>query len=422
MNVPKLTSSIPLKQSRIMRPLTNNKSHSSQKEKSLLWGFLLANAAIGITASTIDIGDDKYSKVNDKKLQSNEIFTKNKPYDSQPAWLDLPQDSFSELFGMKLNSKFDEIDELIIGYHEVPKTSVSKISLRIEYLSRINNKLLNLIESESDPSLKKFLTNMHKLTANKKWYLEEILNLYKNGFLDKNFLGNYHNSIDVNGLKYSPMFVKNKIKYYSEFGQFWGAHWLETIDPCHRSLTNLFVQWRKQNDKKNLISFFMWLEGQNLSKEIPYINQLNDEQLRKYTIMVSDGRLYQVNDGKKTLVNYNSPSEEYIFNITLDKKMILMTGSNSIRHTSLSRGKPVLGCGNMVVTDGKITSLGLESGHYQPTLDDGKQLLEILKDMGISLEPNTPFFYYQDGMKHKTDIAGFQQKMQKTSKLSAISN
>lgn len=185
---------------------------------------------------------------------------------------------------------------------------------------------------------------------------------------------------------------------------------METIDPCHRQLTPYLELFRSlYGPDHSLMSFFMWLETQNLSKDVPYLDWLTPEQLLRYQIIVKQGLLYHQIGEIYEKIHYANPDQEYIFNVEMDGRLILIPAEKTIHHVSISYGKPVLGCGNMLVNQGKITRIELESGHYLPTVEDGLQLINVLLELGITLDPSTPFSFYHNLQKHVLSVGEFVQ-------------
>src|SRR5690606_18189140 len=165
----------------------------------------------------------------------------------------------------------------------------------------------------------------------------------------------------------NPLFLVNERKYDSKLRIYWGEYFLEVIDPCHRLLTSYHVLWLETNPvDKDYFSFFVWLDGQNVHFELTAMHYFTDAEKDPFEVHVRDGKLIQKMSGEA--LTCSQENQEYLFIIDLDEKIYIAPGSREIRHTSLSHGKPVLAAGNIHVREGVIERLGLESGHYQPTL------------------------------------------------------
>lgn len=325
-----------------------------------------------------------------------------------PAWIDLPDDDYTNLARFE-DSRFETLNHLVNDYQSIPKSSQIKLQDRIQALQRIIDFLLIWINDESQSYRISFLNNIKKIASGKKWYLSELDNRYSLGQFDNEYLKFYHSDLSELTSKYKPIYLVHERHYDSHNGMYWGEFWYETIDPCHRQLTPYYDLWLKQNEnKENLFTFFLWLEDQNISKDVPSIDFLNVDQLKQCSIIVENGHLYMPLNNQKTLVDYNKDEEEYIFSIDLSEHLLLMPASKKIHHVSFSHGKPVLGAGNMTVVNGKINSIQLESGHYLPSLEQGLQILAIFNDLGIAIDPNVPFTYYDATGKHKVFVSELQ--------------
>ncbi|MCI0382403.1 MAG: hypothetical protein L0207_05070 [Chlamydiae bacterium] len=325
-----------------------------------------------------------------------------------PPWIDLPEDDYSKL-ALFEDERFIALNDLVVQYHSIPKTSEDHLKERIQALQKISNFLSVWIHQEKFKHRRYFLSNIERIASNKRWYLNEIYVRYINRQFEMDYLKSYHEGLGGMKTEYEPIYLAHRRLYDSNIGIYWGEFWYETIDPCHRQLTPYYDLWRKQQrEPKPILSFFMWLEDQNLSRDISFIEFLDQEQLDQNTVFVNEGVLYLFSKGKAIPVDYCEEGKEYIFSIDLAEKLLLIPVSKTIHHSSLSHGKPVLGSGNMTVSHGKITSIQLESGHYLPTLQNGLQILDILKKMGILLEPSTPFAYYDSLGKHEVTLGEFQ--------------
>ena len=333
------------------------------------------------------------------------IFLINTAFSMPPAWLDLPAGNYANLAEFE-DERFASLTDLVNDYQSISKQKEANLNNRIHALHVIIDFLSPWIKEERINYRRHFLTNISKIAENKRWYLTQLNERIKNGQFEKTYLVNYHR--DVTGLTsiYMPIFLNNRRHYDSNRGEFWGEFWLESIDPCHRQLMSYYDLWTQQKgNKQPLLAFFLWLEDQNLSKDVPYLDYLTQEQIDNCTVIVQDGLLYLPSETGKRLVDYHQNNKEYIFNIDLAEKIVLIPASKKIKHVSLSHGKPLLGAGNMTVVEGEIRSIELESGHYLPLLSHAWQLLKILDDKGIKLDPTIPFSYYIGYEKHKVTVA-----------------
>lgn len=331
-----------------------------------------------------------------------------------PPWIDIPYDNYETLSPLS-NQSLDTLNILVRNYHNISKTSLEKMSERIHALSLISDHLDKKIESEKNKVFKKFLIHINDITKNKKWYLSELKKNFDNNNFDYEYLREYHTDLSGLSSTHKPLYLCNKRMYDSLNGQYWGEYWIETIDPVHRQLTTFHDLWKKEKvNKPNLPLFFLWLEEQNLSKDVLYLNFMNELELAKQTVFVKDGLLYFNVSGRNELVDFCDKSHEYIFNVDLKGNLIVVPASKTIHHVSMSHGKPLLGCGNMLICKGVIKAIELESGHYLPSIENGLQILKIFKEKNIPLNPATLFTYYHNHEKHKSTIVEFLEKFNST--------
>jgi hypothetical protein len=323
-----------------------------------------------------------------------------------PQWIDLPADDYSKLARFE-DEQFKTLNLLVNQYQSIPKNSEIKLKERIQSLQMIIDFLSSWMMSESLEYRIRFLKNIKKIAEGKQSYLRELDMGYSSGQFELEYLKSYHLGLPSSILKYKPLYLIHDRRYDSSKGVYWGEFWFETIDPCHRQLTTYHDLWTKQTEKKeNLLAFFLWLENQNLHKDIPYIEFLNEEQLQESIVEIDNGLLYHDASIDKKLINFNEEGKEYIFCIDLSERLFLRKATKKIHHVSFSHGKPVLGAGNMTVVNGVIHSIQIDSGRYLPHLEHGLQTLAILKNKGANIGSDVPFTYYDSfGKKHNVLIS-----------------
>lgn len=323
---------------------------------------------------------------------------------NQPSWLDLPKDSLTSLSYLK-NEETSEIDKLISEYHFIPKTDPLKILERIVYLKTIEQKLFDQITPKLSKKNKKFLKNIYETAKEKRIYLENLENLRFNLTSNQDYLNHYFYDISKNCDNWIPLFLCNQRKYDSTLRIYWGEYILGVLDPCHRFLTTYFDLWR-QIDPENLdyFLFFIWLEGQNVPFDITRVYFFTEEEKNAKEIVQKQGKLCL----KITDDFFSSSQKECLFIIDLEEKIFVTEGTREIRHDSLSLGKPVIAAGNIIIQEGVIIRLGLESGHYQPTILHGIQLLTILRKKGIPLSSDIKIDFYHDNTQHSLCLKDFE--------------
>lgn len=328
-------------------------------------------------------------------------------YAAPAPWCDLPRDDYSKLARFA-DSRFETLNLLMQTYHSLPKNVETTFRPRIIALQEIVDFISSWIQDETIKNRRSFLANIQKHAANKKWYLEELDYRSVHGQFGTEYLRSYHQDVSAVSKNFAPIFLCHQRLYDSNLGIYWGEYWFETIDPCHRQLSHFYDHWLKLGGKEDsLLAFFLWLEEQYIPSDIVWVEFLHETQLQDYAVTIENNLLYFNSKGQKVFVHCDDDEVEYIFNIDGAGRLFIAPTSKTIRHISMSHGKPVLAAGNIRVNQGQIKALQLESGHYQPKPEHGRQMIEVFNEIGIRIDPSTPFSYYDSSGKHKTTVGEF---------------
>jgi hypothetical protein len=154
----------------------------------------------------------------------------------------------------------------------------------------------------------------------------------------------------------------------------------------------------------------LWLEEQNLPAELLSIKFLSEEDLKKCLVGVKNNLLHFSFSGK--MIPISEDEKEYLFILDLQKQLLICEESKTIHHDSLSHGKAVFGSGTMIIKRGVISSISLDSGHYQPTPFEGIQILSILQEKGIKISPFLKIEFFEDGEKSTLTVEKFIQRFE----------
>lgn len=292
-------------------------------------------------------------------------------------WEDPPSSGYEEIFGIKIY----EVEYLAQKYHKIPKDKVEFISLRISALDEIIKKLDDYKENPAAILLQK------QISA-KVAYLTALRNLPSKEKIIK-----YHTSNNPNALT-----LRNNITYSLKMHEYWGAFWLESIDPCHRRLAHYYVIWKEQNPEcKDYLPFFLWLEMQYIPPSILSVKYLNEKERAMFEATIENGKI--ISKQSKALISTGSVVK-YIYIITLDEQLYIAPWGNTIWHTSFSCGKPVLGSGLLTIENGIITGISFESGHYLPSIEQGYRSLNWFQNHDVFIENPLQITYFLNRKKY----------------------
>lgn len=322
------------------------------------------------------------------------------------AWIELPEKQF-----ITKNKYSAQVIEMLDKYHSIDKTKLEFLNNRINLLNKICQKIA-FLESKYDKKDLGNVTKLFLLAKKKLWYLQQINNIYTDENLFKVFVEPQKREDN-----YEQIYLVNKVLFDFNLPTLWGLFQLEVIDPCHRMLTTHYLKWQKHGGKT---PFFLWLETEEMSFRTLQMKFFSINEIEKSEIIIDKGIFKSAVNN--LLLNLNDQNKEYIYILSLDKKMIVTEGGDLVRHTSLSHGRPVLGSGSLKIKDGNLIYIDAESGHYQPTPEVLYQVLQILKDKGANLDySRIEVAYYLGNNKTYSNAESFIKKY-KDSKVKTSTN
>ncbi|MHA7877909.1 MAG: hypothetical protein ACX93T_03240 [Bacteroidota bacterium] len=319
-------------------------------------------------------------------------------------WIDLPKEDL-KLVLYEYDPVLDHSNNLINAYHQIPKRNHETIGQRIEHLKNISCSLKKAIIKSENVYIKKSADVLSDIALQKANYLEAIYLLGTNKHSD--ILEDLLNKSLYNKEGYRLLHIRNKRKFDYKTLEMWGEFCLEAIDPCHRRLMSLFDVWRTQEPNALICDFFLWLEDQNVPSFYPSICLIDDAELPKYKITIKDGTLY---NAAGELLHHTETDGERMFIIDTDFNIFSCVATNYLRHTSLSHYKPILGSGSLWVSNGTMTKLSLNSGHYIPQIEHYVQTIKILEGASLSLPNEMVLHYYENYEEVLSTIGDFKEK------------
>jgi len=322
------------------------------------------------------------------------------------SWIDLPVDDYTLVLGYQ-SKDVQTLNQLINSYHDLPKGSEEAIEPRIEILQQVIAHLEGWLQERLTGVEKvKHLKWVQEIAANKCHYLQKLKKLYSTQQHTEEQLYNYHHDVaELTDPSYEPVILNSQCFFSLKMREYWGDFWLESIDPCHRRLTPFYRQWlRAKEQKQTTHPFFLWLETQERPRYVPTVRYLTDAEKTGAAVHVSNGLVYHHNQP----ANWNEPNERYLFGIDLKKNIFVAREGEGCSHSSFTHGKPVLGAGLFKATNGQLTSIALESGHYLPSVEVGYQIIRILQEKQVDWPAELEVVYFHDRNKYTARIAANQ--------------
>lgn len=303
-------------------------------------------------------------------------------YRIEKSWIDIPSGSFI------LNvTKDKKLNKLINQYHKIEKRRLENFHYRINILNEISQYIkINLVRSNASLLLNKF----DKMVKKKAWYLEKVIRLYsplkKDTVRIFSDIGSNDNAEDI-------LYLRNSIEFDFKLPTYWGMFALEMIDTCRRMLTPQYHKWINHYIDE-YPHFLAWLEGEEITFRTPQTEVLSDEELELCKTKFLKGLMHYSHSNKLVSTEDNV---EYIYVVTISGEIFITKSSNSIKHTSLSRGKPIQGAGSIKVKNGQINYISNESGHYRPEAYILQNVLSLLEKNNKVHISNINVNYYHNG-------------------------
>ena len=109
----------------------------------------------------------------------------------------------------------------------------------------------------------------------------------------------------------------------------------------------------------------------------------SESTIESHRVRIQSGILIDQSNARVT--SYLNQSSIYV--ITSDREIFLSRYSRhgQVHHSSLSAGAPTLAAGQMIVVDGVILAIDLQSGHYRHPASYYEFLAKFLSDRGVDV-------------------------------------
>lgn len=309
-------------------------------------------------------------------------------------WIDIPRGDYKVLLAIE-GIEIEYLNQMIEYYHKIDKSSKNCLDSRVALLNDISERLQRIVMKKKLANEKSTILLLDRAVRGKANYLKQLQQISSDEAITL-----YHNGCEKIVRSFFQVIpLRNNRTYSLKMKEFWGEFWLESIDPCHRRLANYYQFWLDSKpDSKNYQSFFLWLESQLIPKNIPVVDYYSDIELEKCHIEFVEGSL--INSVTKRPINTDE-AKRNLFVINLDQELYVVTWKEGTWHTSLSRGKPVLGAGLLHIEQGIIKMVAFESGHYLPSLEQGFQSLQILREKNARFYESVEIVYFENRNKYK---------------------
>ncbi|WP_280449415.1 hypothetical protein [Nocardia brasiliensis] len=122
-----------------------------------------------------------------------------------------------------------------------------------------------------------------------------------------------------------------------------------------------------------------------------HVKYLTEEERKAYQLTVKDGKIYDATGSlfdTSTAQTAHSGAGRAIF--VMDEKGNLYASTNhaigEFHHSSFLGGKPVSGAGELQVVNGELKLVTDQSGHYKPSREYTDQVLDRLRNQGVSID------------------------------------
>jgi hypothetical protein len=298
-------------------------------------------------------------------------------------WIDLPQGQLAAI-GEWNAPVLAPLDSLFADYHAIPKTDPARAEERIARLEHIAAALDRTADGCGNGHGCYFLKSLRDTARHKAEYLRALLRIPG---------GDCTGAAGEADGEWDILPLCSRRRFDPGTGQFFGEYWLELLDPCHRSLGNFYDLWRDGGGRGRPVDFFFWLEDKNLPNWVPHWRLLADGELARCRVTVGGDGLLRDGDGQP-LRGGGNPGDELIFIVDRDGQLLVARGDRLVHHVSLSGGRAVLASGSLLAVDGTIRQIALESGHYLPPRENGRQLVHLFRRLGIPLRGDEIFRCY----------------------------
>ena len=186
----------------------------------------------------------------------------------------------------------------------------------------------------------------------------------------------------VEGIREDRELIPMKVQYYKEVGAIVHLGRNECHVRCSARVRQTWFMSRSED------SLCLWIERglgphRVAKREDGLIVYFSESDCLEALVRVREGGLLQRGE---TLED-----DDYLYVLTRENRWLLcpkveLSCGASVKHSSLSRGKPVRAAGVVKVREGRVIRISNDSGHYRPGAASMRTMIRWLAEQGVSAE------------------------------------
>ncbi|RCV37060.1 hypothetical protein SETIT_8G032500v2 [Setaria italica] len=175
-------------------------------------------------------------------------------------------------------------------------------------------------------------------------------------------------------------------------------HWLEAIDPQHRSGHNLHFYYDFWCQSQASQPFFYWLDvGNGKDIDLPEcprtmlkkqcIKYLGPRERELYEYIISEGKVIHKQSGEPLDTSQGPEEAKWIFVMSTARKLYSGKKEKGVfQHSSFLAGGAIIAAGKLTAENGVIKSIVTYSGHYKPSMENLVNFMKFLEESGVDLK------------------------------------
>ncbi|GJM87998.1 hypothetical protein PR202_ga04010 [Eleusine coracana subsp. coracana] len=175
-------------------------------------------------------------------------------------------------------------------------------------------------------------------------------------------------------------------------------HWIEAIDPRHRSGHNLHYYYDVWCQSQAGEPFFYWLDlGEGKHVDLPEcprtllkkqcIKYLGPQERELYEYIINQGKVIHKQSREPLDTRLGPKGAKWIFVLSTSKKLYSgMKEKGVFQHSSFLAGGATIAAGMLTAENGVIKSMWAYSGHYKPSIENLSNFMSFLEENGVDLK------------------------------------